>query len=290
MKNVSVIAFYSFFRIDDLTQMEKQVQNFFQPIDIKGTVLIGPEGLNGTIAVPFIEEKNIIKFLKSLGVSSQNIKVSKFDGKRVFNRFKTKIKKEIVTSDFDLSIEEIEQGQFIDPEQWDDFINQEDVEIIDTRNDYEFKVGHFQNATNPDIKTFREFKKYIKDRKDELQNKKVAIYCTGGIRCEKAGPLMQKYGIDTYQLKGGILKYFEDTPASQWNGECFVFDYRVSVDKQLQPGSNELCFGCNMPLTPEEKKSPHYEEGFTCPLCYDQLTEKKRRSLTDKRDHWKRIL
>jgi UPF0176 protein len=290
MKNVSVIAFYSFFRIDDLTQMEKQVQNFFQPIDIKGTVLIGPEGLNGTIAVPFIEEKNIIKFLKSLGVSSQNIKVSKFDGKRVFNRFKSKIKKEIVTSDFDLSIEEIEQGQFIDPEQWDDFINQEDVEIIDTRNDYEFKVGHFQNAINPDIKTFREFKKYIEERKDELQNKKVAIYCTGGIRCEKAGPLMQKYGIDTYQLKGGILKYFEDTPASQWNGECFVFDYRVSVDKQLQPGSNELCFGCNMPLTPEEKKSPHYEEGFTCPLCYDQLTEKKRRSLTDKRDHWKRIL
>ena len=132
--------------------------------------------------------------------------------------------------------------------------------------------------------------KYIEDRKEELQNKKVAIYCTGGIRCEKAGPLMQKYGIDTYQLKGGILKYFEDTPASQWNGECFVFDYRVSVDKELQPGSNELCFGCNMPITPEEKKSPHFEEGFTCPYCYDQLTEKKRRSLTDKRDHWKRIL
>ena len=290
MKNVSVIAFYSFFRIDDLTQMETQVQNFFQPLDIKGTVLIGPEGLNGTIAVSYIEEKNTIEFLKNLGVDSQNIKVSKFDGKRVFNRFKTKIKKEIVTSDFDLSIEEIEQGQFIDPEQWDNFIKQEDVEIIDTRNDYEFKVGHFQNATNPDIKTFREFKKYIEERKEELQNKKVAIYCTGGIRCEKAGPLMQKYGIDTYQLKGGILKYFEDTPASQWNGECFVFDYRVSVDKQLQPGSNELCFGCNMPITPEEKKSPHYEEGFTCPYCHDQLTEKKRRSLTDKRDHWKRIL
>jgi UPF0176 protein len=290
MKNVSVIAFYSFFRIDDLAQMEKQVQIFFQPIDIKGTVLIGPEGLNGTIAVPYIEEKNTIDFLKNLGVDSQNIKVSKFDGKRVFNRFKTKIKKEIVTSDFDLSIEEIDQGQFIDPEQWDDFIKQEDVEIIDTRNDYEFKVGHFQNATNPDIKTFREFKKYIEERKEELQNKKVAIYCTGGIRCEKAGPLMQKYGIDTYQLKGGILKYFEDTPASQWNGECFVFDYRVSVDKELQPGSNELCFGCNMPITPEEKKSPHFEEGFTCPYCYDQLTEKKRRSLTDKRDHWKRIL
>ena len=290
MKNVSVIAFYSFFRIDNLELLENQIQDFFQPIDIKGTILIGPEGLNGTIAIPLNEEKKTIQYLAKLGVQSQNIKVSKFDGKRVFNRFKTKIKKEIVTSDFDLSIEEIEQGQFIDPDQWDNFINQDDVEIIDTRNDYEFKVGHFRNATNPDIKNFREFKKYIEGRKEELQNKKVAIYCTGGIRCEKAGPLMQKYGIDTYQLKGGILKYFEDTPASKWNGECFVFDYRVSVDKQLQPGSNELCFGCNMPLTPEEKKSPHYEEGFTCPDCYDQLTEKKRRSLTDKRDHWKRIL
>ena len=290
MKNVSVIAFYSFFRIDDLELIEKNIQTFFQPMEIKGTILIGPEGLNGTIAIPFLEEKKTKDYLEELGVQPLNIKVSKFDGKRVFNRFKTKIKKEIVTSDFDLSIEEIEQGQFIDPKKWDEFINQDDVEIIDTRNDYEFKVGHFQKATNPDIKTFREFKKYIEDRKSELQNKKVAIYCTGGIRCEKAGPLMQKYGIDTYQLKGGILKYFEETPASKWDGECFVFDYRVSVDKKLQPGSNELCYGCNMPITPEEKLSPHYEEGFTCPYCYEQLTEKKRRSLADKREHWKRIL
>lgn len=290
MKNVSVIAFYSFFRIDDLELIEKNIQTFFQPMEIKGTILIGPEGLNGTIAIPFLEEKKTKDYLEELGVQPLNIKVSKFDGKRVFNRFKTKIKKEIVTSDFDLSIEEIEQGQFIDPKKWDEFINQDDVEIIDTRNDYEFKVGHFQKATNPDIKTFREFKKYIEDRKSELQNKKVAIYCTGGIRCEKAGPLMQKYGIDTYQLKGGILKYFEETPASKWDGECFVFDYRVSVNKKLQPGSNELCFGCNMPITSEEKQSPHYEEGFTCPYCYEQLTEKKRRSLADKREHWKRIL
>ena len=290
MKNVSVIAFYSFFRIDDLELIEKNIQTFFQPIEIKGTILIGPEGLNGTIAIPFLEEKKTKDYLEELGVQPLNIKVSKFHGKRVFNSFKTKIKKEIVTSDFDLSIEEIEQGQFIDQKKWDEFINQDDVEIIDTRNDYEFKVGHFQKATNPDIKTFREFKKYIEDRKSELQNKKVAIYCTGGIRCEKAGPLMQKYGIDTYQLKGGILKYFEETPASKWDGECFVFDYRVSVDKKLQPGSNELCFGCNMPITPEEKQSPHYEEGFTCPYCYEQLTEKKRRSLADKREHWKRIL
>ena len=138
MKNVSVIAFYSFFRIDDLELIEKNIQTFFQPMEIKGTILIGPEGLNGTIAIPFLEEKKTKDYLEELGVQPLNIKVSKFDGKRVFNRFKTKIKKEIVTSDFDLSIEEIEQGQFIDPKKWDEFINQDDVEIIDTRNDYEF--------------------------------------------------------------------------------------------------------------------------------------------------------
>ena len=172
MKNVSVIAFYSFFRIDNLELLENQIQDFLQPIDIKGTILIGPEGLNGTIAIPLNEEKKTIQYLEKLGVQSQNIKVSKFDGKRIFNRFKTKIKKEIVTSDFDLSIEEIEQGQFIDPDQWDNFINQDDVEIIDTRNDYEFKVGHFQNATNPDIKTFREFKNTSKGEKRNFKIKK----------------------------------------------------------------------------------------------------------------------
>ena len=290
MENVSVIAFYSFFKIDNLKVLENKIHSFFKSIDIKGSILIGPEGLNGTIAIPINKEKNTIHFLMEIGVQKINIKVSKFSGKRLFYKFQTKIKKEIVTSDFDLSIEEINKGKFIDPKLWDDFISQSDVEIIDTRNDYEFKLGHFQKAINPNIKTFREFKKFIKDQKDELKNKRVAIYCTGGIRCEKAGPLMQKYGIDTYQLKGGILKYFEETPASHWNGECFVFDYRVSVDKKLQPGSHDLCFGCNMPLTSEEKKSPHFEEGFACPNCYDQLTEKKRRSLTDKREHWRRIL
>ena len=150
-------------------------------------------------------------------------------------------------------------------------------------------MGHFINAINPKIESFREFKNYIDANKDKLKNKKVAIYCTGGIRCEKAGPLMQKLGIDTFQLKGGILKYFEETSAPSWDGECFVFDYRVSVDKNLKPGNNKLCYGCNMPLTKEEVLSPHYKEGFTCPNCYEQLTDKKKRSLTDKREHWKRI-
>lgn len=287
---MKVIAFYSFFKISNPLEAERTILEFFKEINVKGTILIGSEGLNGTIAVPENQENNTINFLIALGVKAENIKVSQFDGKRVFNRFKTKIKKEIVTSDFNLTIEDIHQGKFIEPHQWDAFIQQENVEVIDTRNDYEYKIGKFKKAQNPNIQNFRQFKKYIEENKDTLKNKKVAIYCTGGIRCEKAGPLMQKHGIDTYQLKGGILKYFEETPAEQWDGECFVFDYRVSVDKSLNPGKSELCFGCNMPLTEEDRKSPLYEEGFTCPDCHDQLTEKKKQSLTDKREHWKRIL
>lgn len=285
-----VIAFYTFFELKDAIGLKKEIKNFFKNIVTKGNILVGPEGLNGTIAVPELHEQKTINFLKEIGVKENHIKYSNFDSDRFFKKkLKVKIKKEIVTSNFNLSVEDIKKGQFIDPKNWENFISQEDVTIIDTRNEYEFKMGHFKNAINPKIESFREFKNYIDANKDKLKNKKVAIYCTGGIRCEKAGPLMQKLGIDTFQLKWGILKYFEETSAPSWDGECFVFDYRVSVDKNLKPGNNKLCYGCNMPLTKEEVLSPHYKEGFTCPNCYEQLTDKKKRSLTDKREHWKRI-
>ena len=285
-----LIAFYTFFELKDAIGLKKEIKDFFKNIVTKGNILVGPEGLNGTIAVPELHEQKTINFLKEIGVKENHIKYSNFDSDHFFkNKLKVKIKKEIVTSNFNLSVEDIKKGQFIDPKNWENFISQEDVTIIDTRNEYEFKMGHFKNAINPKIDSFREFKNYIDTNKDKFRNKKVAIYCTGGIRCEKAGPLMQKLGIDTFQLKGGILKYFEETPAPSWDGECFIFDYRVSVDKNLKPGNNKLCYGCNMPLTKEEVLSPHYKEGFTCPNCYEQLTDKKKRSLTDKREHWKRI-
>jgi UPF0176 protein len=285
-----VIAFYTFFELKDAIGLKKEIKNFFKNIVTKGNILVGPEGLNGTIAVPELYEQKTINFLKEIGVNENHIKYSNFDSDRFFKKkLKVKIKKEIVTSNFNLPIEDIKKGQFIDPKNWENFISQGDVTIIDTRNEYEFKMGHFKNAINPKIESFKEFKNYIDTNKDKFKNKKVAIYCTGGIRCEKAGPLMQKLGIDTFQLHGGILKYFEETPAPSWDGECFVFDYRVSVDKNLKPGNNKLCYGCNMPLTKEEVLSPHYKEGFTCPNCYEQLTDKKKRSLTDKREHWKRI-
>ena len=284
-----VIAFYSFFDISNPKKLKEEINLFFLLKKIKGSILVSKEGLNGTITVTQKKEKNTINYLISLGVLNENIKISNYNGQEIFKEFKIKLKNEIVTSDFGLKISEIKQSKFIQPNDWDKFINKKDVKIIDTRNNYEYKIGHFKNAINPKINTFKEFNEYIKKNKDQFQNKKVAIYCTGGIRCEKAGPLMERYGIDTYQLKGGILKYFEQTNSKLWNGECFVFDYRVSLNKELSKGISKLCYGCNTPLTIKETKSPKYEKGFTCPVCFDNITEKKRRSLKDKREHWKKV-
>ena len=284
-----VIAFYSFFDISNPKKLKEEINLFFLLKKIKGSILVSKEGLNGTITVTQKKEKNTINYLISLGVLNENIKISNYCGQEIFKEFKIKLKNEIVTSDFGLKISEIEKSKFIQPNDWDKFINKKDVKIIDTRNNYEYKIGHFKNAINPKIDTFKEFNEYIKTNKDQFQNKKVAIYCTGGIRCEKAGPLMERYGIDTYQLKGGILKYFEQTNSKLWNGECFVFDYRVSLNKELSKGISKLCYGCNTPLTIKETKSPKYEKGFTCPVCFDNMTEKKRRSLKDKREHWKKV-
>ena len=284
-----VIAFYSFFDISNPKKLKEEINLFFLLKKIKGSILVSKEGLNGTITVTQKKEKNTINYLISLGVLNENIKISNYNGQEIFKEFKIKLKNEIVTSDFGLKISEIKQSKFIQPNDWDKFINKKDVKIIDTRNNYEYKIGHFKNAINPKIDTFKEFNEYIKTNKDQFQNKKVAIYCTGGIRCEKAGPLMERYGIDTYQLKGGILKYFEQTNSKLWNGECFVFDYRVSLNKELSKGISKLCYGCNTPLTIKETKSPKYEKGFTCPVCFDNMTEKKRRSLKDKREHWKKL-
>ena len=285
-----VIAFYTFFELKEALDIKNEIKKFFKNIVTKGNILLGPEGLNGTIAIPESYEQKTIGFLKDIGVKENNIKYSNLDSNKFFKKkLKIKIKKEIVTSDFNLTADDIKKGQFIEPKNWENFISQEDVSIIDTRNEYEFKIGHFKNAINPNIDSFKEFKNYVELNKDKFKNKKVAIYCTGGIRCEKAGPLMQKLGIDTFQLKGGILKYLEDTPARSWVGECFVFDYRVSVDKNLNPGNKKLCYGCNMPLTEKETLSRHYKEGFTCPNCHERLTDKRKRSLMDKREHWKRI-
>ena len=267
-----VIAFYSFFTVSNPELLKEKINLHFLFKDIKGSILVSKEGLNGTIAIPLNIEQKTIDYLMSLGVVKENIKMSNFTGQRIFNEFKVKLKKEIVTSNFGLKISEIKKNKFIDPQKWDKFTNDKNVYILDVRNDYEFKIGHFKNAINPKIETFKDFKNYIKKNKKKFQNKKVGIYCTGGIRCEKAGPLMEKYDIDTYQLKGGVLKYFEDTLANLWKGECFVFDNRVSLKMNLDKGSFDLCYACRMPIDELEKRSKNYIKGISCSNCIGKKT------------------
>ena len=199
-----------------------------------------------------------------------------------------RLKKEIISLGMD-EIKPVEHtGQYIEPVRFKEWLDEgKEVLVLDTRNDYELRLGTFENAIDLNIKSFRQFPEAIKGLKQD-KSTPIVMFCTGGIRCEKAGPLMERYGIDTYQLKGGILKYFEQTNSKLWNGECFVFDYRVSLNKKLSKGTSKLCYGCNTPLTIKETKSPKYEKGFTCPVCFDNMTEKKRRSLKDKREHWKK--
>ena len=177
-----VIAFYSFFNVSNPRLLKERLNLHFLLKQIKGSIIVSEEGLNGTIVVSSKLEKKIIDYLMSLGVTKENIKLSDFNGQRIFNEFKIKLKKEIVTSDFGLKISDIKKSKFIEPRDWDRFANDKNVEILDTRNDYEFKIGHYKNAINPKIETFKDFKNYIKNNKEKFQNKNVGIYCTGGIR------------------------------------------------------------------------------------------------------------
>jgi UPF0176 protein len=198
---------------------------------------------------------------------------------------KVKLKKEIVTMGVP-GIDPTEQaGQYVKPEDWNALVNDPDVLLIDTRNDYEVDVGTFKGALDPRITTFREFPEYVKKNIDPQRQPRVAMFCTGGIRCEKASAYMLQQGFtEVYHLQGGILKYLENVPAEEslWQGECFVFDQRVAVGQGLAPGHYELCYGCSRPITAEEKTSPKYQAGISCPHCYDTLTPEKRAAATER--------
>ena len=270
-----VIAFYSFFNVSNPRLLKERLNLHFLLKQIKGSIIVRKEGLNGTIAVSSKLEKKIIDYLMSLGVTKENIKISDFNGQRIFNEFKIKLKKEIVTSDFGLKISDIKKSKFIEPSDWDKFANDKNVEILDTRNDYEFKIGHYKNAINPKIETFKDFKNYIKNNKEKFQNKKVGIYCTGGIRCEKASNYLHNNGFkNVYMLKGGIINYFNktDPKKSNWKGECFVFDNRVTIKKNTKVGNYGICNACRLPISKKDKKSKYYKIGLSCPKCYDKLT------------------
>ena len=278
---ILVAALYKFVEIDDLLFLQNNLYKICEENNIMGTILIADEGINGTISGKHNEIKETISSLTSDNrFSNIEIKYSSTD-KQPFHRMKVRLKKEIVT----IGLPEINPnkkvGTYVKPDDWNDLISDPNVVVIDTRNKYETKIGSFQNALDPETSSFREFPDWVKKFKSskENANKKIAMFCTGGIRCEKASSLMKEEGFeDVYHLQGGILKYLEtiDKENSLWNGECFVFDQRVCLTDELEVGSYKMCFACRMPITEEEMQNEKYIEGISCIYCYDKTTKEKK--------------
>ena len=289
-----IATFYKFVTISNLEAIRAQILTWCQQRDIKGTVILAEEGINGTIAGSSDAIASILTFLRSLpGLADLEHKES-ISEKLPFARLKVKIKPEIVTLGLPAVNPTRQVGTYVEPQDWNQIISDPEVVVIDTRNDYEVEIGTFQKAKNPSTESFREFPEYVEQNLDPQQHPKVAMFCTGGIRCEKASSYLLSQGFEeVYHLKGGILKYLENVSPQEslWEGECFVFDERVAVKEGLELGSHELCYACGHPIAQGDKDSPQYELNISCPYCYHELTPEKkarqinrRRAREDKRD------
>ncbi len=237
--------------------------------------MLANEGINGTIAGPREGIDKVLAYLKSDARLSGLQHKESLDEEMPFYRMKVKLKREIVTMGVEGIDPNLVVGTYVRPEDWNDLVNDPDVLLIDTRNDYEYSIGSFKGAVDPQTTTFREFPEYVRSHLDPQKQKKVAMFCTGGIRCEKASAFMLQEGFEeVYHLQGGILKYLEEVPEAEstWEGECFVFDNRVAVNHRLEKGQYDQCYGCRMPITDEDKQSDKYRKGVCCPHCYDSLS------------------
>lgn len=278
----TIIAFYQFADLEDFETMRDPLLAFCKQQKIFGSILLAQEGINGTVAGSKEAIDNLLDRLRSDGrLAALEAKFSTAVTPP-FHRMKVRLKKEIVT----LRQPDVDPvgnvGEYVDAKDWNELISDPDVVIIDTRNDYEVELGQFKGATDPKTKSFGELPDWVDQNLDPQKTNKVAMYCTGGIRCEKATALMKQKGFDkVYHLKGGILKYFEEVASEEslWEGECFVFDDRVSVDHELNPGSFDLCHGCRMPITEKDKQAPEYERGVSCPRCFQETSEKHKASM-----------
>lgn len=280
MSQVVVVALYKFVTLENYQDLRQPLLDTLTRHGVKGTLLLAREGINGTVAGSREGMDAVLDWLRSdPRLSDLDYKESVCE-EMPFYRTKVKLKKEIVTLGIDGVSPNEKVGTYVEPQDWNALISDPEVLVVDTRNDYEVSIGTFQGAIDPETKTFREFPEFVKQNFDPTRHKKVAMFCTGGIRCEKASSYMLQQGFDeVFHLKGGILKYFEEVPAEQskWNGECFVFDNRVTVRHDLAPGSYDQCHACRHPISAQEKASAQYEEGVSCPRCYDSLPEKTRR-------------
>ena len=282
-------ALYKFVTLENFAALQANIHETCVAHQIKGTILLAREGINGTIAGLPENIHAVLHFLRTSpqfnGAFTNLEHKESFADEHPFYRMKVKLKKEIVTMGVPSVNPNNTVGTYVKPEDWNALISDPDVILLDTRNDYEVHIGTFKNAIDPKTTTFREFPEYVAQNLDKAKHKKVAMFCTGGIRCEKASSYMLEQGFDAvYHLQGGILKYLETVPESEslWQGECFVFDQRVAVKHGLEVGEFDQCYACRMPLSPAELKSPQYTAGISCPHCFSTLTEAKKLSLTER--------
>ena len=289
MSKYLTAALYKFVGLPDFKSLQAPVLNACLSNNIKGTLLLAEEGINGTIAGLPQDIHNLLHFLRSDAIFENRFAdlehKESFASEHPFYRMKVKLKKEIVTLGVPGVSPTIKVGTYVKPEDWNALILDPKVILLDTRNDYEVDIGTFKGAIDPKTKTFREFPEYVAQNFDITKHKKVAMFCTGGIRCEKASSYMMDQGFEeVYHLQGGILKYLETVPEaeSMWEGECFVFDQRVAVKHNLEVGEFDQCYACRHPLSPTEMQSTEYTAGIACPYCYSALSTEKRASLTER--------
>ena len=266
-----IFGFYKFKKLKKLSTYKKELNNFFLKKNIRGTLIISSEGINGTISGKKkdlnLATSKIQKIFNFTNFDNKNMSINTF---QPFHRSKIKIKNEVVP--MGIKIKSRKTDGHLSPKKWNQLICNKNTLLIDARKPFENEVGSFKNSLNPNITNFRQFPKFLKNLD---KRKSIAMFCTGGIRCEKASVFLEKKGFkNIYQLKGGIINYFKNVDKSEslWRGECFVFDNRISLNHNLKPGSYSMCSGCRNPISKQDKKSKKYEEGVSCPKCHDTLT------------------
>lgn len=279
MSQIVVAALYKFVKLPDYETLVPRIKALCDQLGIKGTLLLAEEGINGTVSGTREGIDALRAFLDADGRFDNLSYKESFYDEQPFYRMKVKLKKEIVTMGVNGIDPQKIVGTYVKPKDWNALISDPDVVVIDTRNSYEYEIGTFERAIDPKTETFREFPAYVAQNLDPSKHKKVAMFCTGGIRCEKSTAFMKEQGFEeVYHLEGGILKYLEEVPEEEslWRGECFVFDNRVAVNHKLEKGIYDQCHGCRYPITEEDKQSDRYMLGVCCPRCYDKLTEEQK--------------
>ncbi|MDG1473683.1 MAG: rhodanese-related sulfurtransferase [Porticoccaceae bacterium] len=278
-------ALYKFVTLADFEQLQEPLQNIMSDNSVFGTLLLAREGINGTISGRPVDVEMVLNWLQKHPLLANIDQKHSYHHEIPFYRSKVKLKKEIVT----MGIQGIDPkqvvGTYVKPKDWNNLISDPDVVVVDTRNDYEVEIGSFKDAIDPQTKTFREFPEWAGKNLDRDKHKKIAMFCTGGIRCEKSTAYMKEQGFEeVYHLEGGILKYLEEVPQDQslWEGECFVFDNRVAVDHDLNKGSYDQCHACRMPITEQEKQSMFYQQGLSCHHCHGTVEEHRKERFSER--------